>query len=135
MIGSNQFNMIKGIHHIAIICSDFEKSKHFYCEVLGFKIIKETFRQERQSYKLDLQLPDLTQIELFSFPNPPPRVSHPEARGLRHLSFRVEKLEPIIERLHTFGIQTENIRIDEMTNRRFTFFMDPDQLPLELYES
>ena len=126
--------MLKAVHHIAIICSDYQKSKHFYTELLGLQIIKETYRKERQSYKLDLAIADNYVIELFSFPNPPKRPSRPEACGLRHLAFAVTDLDAAIEKLNTNGIPTEAIRIDEITGKRFTFFEDPDQLPLELYE-
>ncbi|WP_374164967.1 VOC family protein [Arcticibacter sp. MXS-1] len=121
-------------HHVAIICSDYPVSKRFYTEILGLEIIAETFRAERQSYKLDLKVGDHFQIELFSFPNPPARVSGPEACGLRHLAFHVDNLESVISRLSGYGVATEPIRIDEVTGKRFTFFADPDQLPLELYE-
>lgn len=126
--------MLKKIHHIAIICSDYEKSKQFYTEILGFEITQEIYREGRQSYKLDLALNGNYCIELFSFPNPPERVSQPEARGLRHLAFEVENIESAIENLSKYNIQTEPIRIDEFTQKRFTFFEDPDQLPIELYE-
>ncbi|WP_029511619.1 SMU1112c/YaeR family gloxylase I-like metalloprotein [Croceivirga radicis] len=126
--------MLKGIHHIAIICSDYKKSKHFYTKVLGFTIIKETFRKERNSYKLDLALNGSYCIELFSFPNPPKRPSRPEAQGLRHLAFSVSNLEACILRLKELNVSTEPIRVDEVTQKRFTFFEDPDHLPLELYE-
>ncbi|MBD2604377.1 VOC family protein [Scytonema hofmannii FACHB-248] len=123
-----------GIHHIAIICSDYERSKGFYVEVLGFSIIEETFRAERNSYKLDLQVGENQQIELFSFPNPPKRVNNPEACGLRHLAFEVEDIEQTVLELKSKGVEVENIRIDEITGKRFTFFKDPDNLPLEIYE-
>ncbi len=126
--------MFTRIHHIAIICSDYEASKKFYVESLGLTIVKETYRAERQSYKLDLAVNELYQIELFSFPSPPARPSRPEARGLRHLAFEVENLEAAIQKLNSEGIETEPIRIDEITGKRFTFFADPDDLPLELYE-
>lgn len=122
------------IHHVAIICSNYDKSKEFYVDILGFSIIKETFREERNSYKLDLRVGTGDQIELFSFPNPPQRVNSPEACGLRHLAFEVENLDEAVENLHSKGVETENIRLDEITNKRFTFFQDPDGLPLELYE-
>ena len=122
------------IHHIAIICSDYEKSKNFYVNLLNLDIVKETYRKERNSYKLDLSLNNEYVIELFSFPNPPLRPSYPEAAGLRHLSFEVDDIEPAIEELRSKGIHCENIRIDEITNKRFTFFEDPDGLPLEIYE-
>lgn len=122
------------IHHVAIICSDYEKSKQFYVDVLGFPIIQETFRKERDSYKLDLKVSETEQIELFSFPNPPQRVNSPEACGLRHLAFEVDDIEESISQLQAKGVQFEDIRIDEITGKRFTFFRDPDGLPLELYE-
>jgi glyoxylase I family protein len=125
---------ICGVHHIAIICSNYERSKHFYVNLLGFKVIRETFREARQSYKLDLQVDSQTQIELFSFPHPPDRPQTPEACGLRHLAFAVADLEASIAELHTKGIAVEPIRVDELTGKRFTFFKDPDGLPLELYE-
>ncbi|MDY6012602.1 VOC family protein [Clostridium sp.] len=124
---------LKKIHHVAIIASDYEKSKHFYVNILGLKIIREVYRKERNSYKLDLKLGD-SQIELFSFPNPPKRPSYPEACGLRHLAFEVTNIEETVEELKENGIDVEDIRVDEYTNRKFTFFEDPDGLPLELYE-
>lgn len=126
--------MLKSIHHIAIICSDYEKSKHFYTEILGFQIMAEHFREERESYKLDLSLNGKYLIELFSFPSPPKRVSQPEASGLRHLAFSVDNIEAYCLQLHAFGIETEIIRIDPYTKRKFTFFADPDHLPIELVE-
>ncbi len=126
--------MLKHIHHIAIICSDYAVSKHFYTEILGLEILKETFRSERQSYKLDLALNGDYCIELFSFPNPPERVSRPEAQGLRHLALSVANLDEAVGELQQKGITTEAIRVDELTGKRFTFFEDPDHLPLELYE-
>jgi len=122
------------IHHIAIICSDYAVSKHFYTEILGFRILQETYRAARQSYKLDLQVGDRDQIELFSFPHPPQRVSSPEACGLRHLAFAVENLDATAADLTAKGVVLEPIRLDELTGKRFTFFKDPDNLPLELYE-
>ena len=122
-------------HHVAIICSNYEQSKHFYVEVLGFPIIQETFRAERHSYKLDLQVGDRDRIELFSFPDPPPRPSRPEAQGLRHLAFAVADLDQTVEHLTSQGVAVEAIRFDDLTGKRFTFFQDPDGLPLELYES
>jgi glyoxylase I family protein len=123
-----------GIHHVAIICSDYEASKQFYVELLGFSIIQETFRKERNSYKLDLQVGSGDRIELFSFANPPQRVNSPEACGLRHLSFEVEDITAAVADLTSQGISVEEIRIDEVTGKRFTFFKDPDDLPLEIYE-
>ncbi len=124
-----------GFHHVAIIGSDYEKSKHFYVDILGFSIIRETFRADRQSYKLDLRVGSGDVIELFSFPNPPPRVSQPEACGLRHLAFGVDEIEETVAYLKSKGVAVEAIRRDEITGRRFTFFKDPDDLPLEIYES
>ena len=126
--------MLKRIHHVAIICSDYEVSKHFYVELLGLRVKAEHYRAERQSYKLDLLMPDGSEIELFSFPNPPPRPSRPEAQGLRHLAFAVDDVAQSMRMLEAKGIAAEEIRIDEYTQRRFTFFADPDGLPLELYE-
>lgn len=125
---------LHGIHHVAIIASDYARSKHFYTEVLGLKIIEETHRAERNSYKLDLAIPDGSQIELFSFPNPPKRPSYPEACGLRHLAFSVGDLDREVAELKEHGISVEPIRVDELTGKRFTFFADPDGLPIELYE-
>lgn len=124
---------ITSIHHIAIICSDYAVSKKFYTESLGLEIISEFYRKERHSYKLDLKIGD-AQIELFSFPDSPARVSRPEAQGLRHLAFVVDDIEQSIEYLRSNHIDVEPIRIDELTGKRFTFFADPDNLPLELYE-
>ena len=121
------------IHHVAIICSNYEISKEFYVEHLGFEIIREIYREERQSYKLDLKLGE-SQIELFSFPNSPKRPSYPEACGLRHLAFEVDDIEEAVKELKGKNIQVEEIRIDEYTEKKFTFFNDPDGLPLELYE-
>ena len=126
--------LLNRIHHVAIICSDYEKSKHFYVEVLGLRIVREVYREERQSYKLDLAVGDTYQIELFSFPDPPARPSRPEARGLRHLAFEVDNLEENIRHLAAHAIPTEPIRVDEWTGKRFTFLADPDGLPVELYE-
>jgi glyoxylase I family protein len=124
---------IIGFHHIAIICADYEKSKDFYINVLGCTVIRETFRAERQSYKLDLQIGRDT-IELFSFPAPPSRPNRPEACGLRHLAFAVTDLDQAVAELRSRGVTVEPIRLDELTGKRFTFFADPDGLPLELYE-
>ena len=121
------------IHHVAIICSNYEISKEFYVEKLGFEIIREIYREERQSYKLDLKLGE-SQIELFSFPNSPKRPSYPEACGLRHLAFEVDDIEEAVKELKGKNIQVEEVRIDEYTGKKFTFLNDPDGLPLELYE-
>jgi glyoxylase I family protein len=125
---------INKVHHIAIIASNYKVSKHFYTEILGFKIINETYRQERDSNKLDLALNNEYIIELFSFPNPPKRVSHPEAAGLRHLAFEVDDLDTVINYLTDLSIEVEPVRIDEITNKRFTFIADPDGLPIEFCE-
>lgn len=122
------------VHHIAIICTNYEASKRFYTEVLGMSIIREVYRAERQSYKLDLALAGQYIIELFSFPSPPPRPSRPEAAGLRHLAFAVADVAAAIAHLEQQGVPCEPIRVDEFTGRRFTFFADPDGLPIELYE-
>lgn len=127
--------MLLSIHHAAIICSDYERSKYFYVNILGLKIIAENYRAERQSYKLDLALQNGGQIELFSFPNPPKRPSTPEAQGLRHLAFAVESVEQVKTALTAKDIAVEPIRIDEFTGKKFTFFPDPDGLPLEIYET
>ncbi|MBK6526328.1 MAG: VOC family protein [Crocinitomicaceae bacterium] len=126
--------MLHNLHHIAIICSDYQKSKHFYTQILGLTIIREVYRDERQSYKLDLALNGDYVIELFSFPDPPKRVSKPEATGLRHLAFAVKDLEKVVAELHQNGVTTEVVRVDEFTGKRFTFLQDPDALPIELYE-
>ena len=121
-------------HHIAVICSDYERSKRFYTETLGLAIVAETYRAERRSYKLDLRIADGTQIELFSFPNPPPRPSYPEACGLRHLAFEVADIDAAVSELAAEGVIVEPVRVDAHTGKRFTFFSDPDGLPLELYQ-
>ena len=126
---------LTGIHHVAIICSNYETSKRFYNEILGFEIEKETFREDRQSYKLDLKISENLFIELFSFPDSPSRPSYPEACGLRHLAFKCNNLELTINDLKQNGIAVEEIRIDKNTNKKFAFFSDPDGLPLELYGS
>ena len=127
--------MLLRIHHAAIICSDYERSRRFYTEVLGLAIVAEHFRAARNSWKLDLALPDGSQVELFSFPQAPPRPSYPEAQGLRHLAFAVADVAACQQRLAAMGVVTEDIRVDEYTGRRFVFFADPDGLPLELYET
>lgn len=126
--------MLNKIHHIAIIASDYQKSKHFYTEILGLEIIAEIYREERQSYKLDLGLNGEYIVELFSFPNPPKRPSQPESCGLRHLAFEVTDIEATVQKLTEKGVICEPIRIDAYTQKKFTFFSDPDNLPLELYE-
>jgi glyoxylase I family protein len=127
--------MFTRIHHAAIICADYARSRHFYTEVLGLRIVAENHRAQRDSWKLDLALPDGSQIELFSFPNAPARPSYPEACGLRHLAFAVGDLPACIRHLEGHGVAVEPVRTDEYTGRRFTFFADPDGLPLELYET
>lgn len=121
------------IHHVAVICSDYHRSRRFYVEVLGFPVIREVFREARQSWKCDLDAGN-AQIELFSFPSPPPRPSYPEAAGLRHLALAVSDLDAEVARLTALGVACEPVRVDEYTDRKFTFFADPDGLPLELYE-
>ncbi len=122
------------VHHIAVICSDYQRSLDFYTQVLGFRILAEHYRKERQSYKTDLALGDEYVIELFSFPSPPRRATHPEAAGLRHLAFEVENLEGEVRELNRLGIAHEEVRTDEFTGKRFLFLQDPDGLPIELYE-
>ncbi|MES2440072.1 MAG: VOC family protein [Verrucomicrobiota bacterium] len=125
---------ISGLHHVAVICSDYPVSKRFYTEVIGLRIVSEIYRTERDSWKLDLEIPGGPQIELFSFPSAPERPSYPEALGLRHLAFRVRDLDQAVAGLEIQGVAVENIRVDELTGKRFTFFADPDGLPIELYE-
>ncbi|MBI3225819.1 MAG: VOC family protein [Mycolicibacterium cosmeticum] len=125
---------LQRIHHVAVICADYAVSKHFYTETLGLTVIREVHRAERDSYKLDLALPDGAQIELFSFPTPPPRPNAPEAQGLRHLAFAVDDLDAAVRELVAKGVAVEPVRFDVHTERRYTFFKDPDDLPLELYE-
>lgn len=127
--------MLKAIHHVAIICSDYQRSKAFYHQLLQLPILAEHYRAERNSWKLDLQLPDGGQLELFSFPSPPPRPSQPEAQGLRHLAFAVEDVTGVKAYLEQQGVAVEPIRIDPYTDKAFTFFQDPDGLPLELYQA
>ena len=122
------------INHVAVIASDYQKSKSFYVELLGLKVINETYRAHRDSYKLDLQVDEHSQIELFSFPNPPARITNPEAAGLRHLAFEVDSVSDVYNYLKAKNIEVEEIRIDEITNKKFTFFRDPDDLPIEVYE-
>jgi glyoxylase I family protein len=127
-------NMLDAIHHVALICTDYDRSRRFYVELLGLDLIREVYREERQSWKADLRI-GFAQLELFSFPAPVPRPSYPEATGLRHLAFAVMNLDPVVVRLEAAGVAVEPIRIDPYTDRRFTFFSDPDGLPLELYEA
>ncbi|CDF81412.1 Conserved hypothetical protein [Pseudomonas knackmussii B13] len=124
---------LHSVHHVALICSDYPRSKRFYSEILGLRIVAETYRAARDSWKLDLALGDV-QLELFSFPGAPSRPSYPEAQGLRHLAFAVDDLESAVAELEGHGVRCEPIRLDELTGKRFTFFADPDDLPLELYE-
>jgi glyoxylase I family protein len=126
---------IKGIHHVALICSDYQRSKDFYIAVLGFSVVHEQYRADRDSYKLDLTLPYGTRLELFSFPDPPERLSYPEALGLRHLAFEVDDIDAAVRELQSKGITVEPIQVDLVTRRRYAFFHDPDNLPLELYEA
>lgn len=125
---------MRGVHHVAVIASDYARSRHFYAEMLGLPVIREVYRAERESWKCDLDAGN-AQIELFSFPSPPARVSRPEACGLRHLAFMSDDLDADVARLSASGIMLEEVRIDPHTGRRFTFFADPDGLPLELYEA
>ena len=122
------------VHHVAIISSNLEAAKRFYVEALGLQIIGEHFREARNSWKIDLKIDDRTQIELFTFPNPPTRVTNPEACGLRHLAFQVDDLDATLAHLKSFSIEAEPVRVDEYTDKRFTFVKDPDGLPIEFYE-
>ena len=122
------------VHHIAVICTDYQKSKQFYTGILGLTVIKETFRAARNSYKLDLALNGEYIIELFSFPDPPPRPSRPESAGLRHLAFEVDDIDVAVQHLQQHQIEVEAIRVDDITGKKFTFFADPDNLPLEFYQ-
>lgn len=126
---------LRAVHHVAVICSDYGRSRDFYTRVLGLEVVAETYRAERDSWKLDLSLGGRYQIELFSFPSPPPRPDAPEAAGLRHLAFKVDEVGASRERLVALGVEVEAIRIDPLTGKRFCFFKDPDGLPLELYEA
>lgn len=125
---------LKKVHHIAIICSDYQRSLDFYTRILGFEILAEHYREERQSYKTDLALGSDYVVELFSFPSPPPRPSYPEAAGLRHLAFAVESIAEAAAELDRLGIAHEQVRVDEYSQKRFLFLKDPDSLPIELYE-
>jgi len=127
-------SMFNRVHHIAVICSDYLRSKQFYVEILGFNIIGEIYREDRRSFKLDLKVGDHYQIELFSFPNPPARLSSPEACGLRHIAFEVDDVEDISQKLRSREVEVEPIRVDVVTNKSFTFFRDPDDLPIEIYQ-
>ncbi len=122
------------IHHVAIIVSDYEKSKDFYVNKLGFEIIRENFRPQKNDWKLDLRINESTELEIFAPQNPPKRPSYPEACGLRHLAFAVDDIVNTVNELNTIGIECEPIRTDEFTNKKMTFFFDPDGLPLELHE-
>jgi glyoxylase I family protein len=126
--------MFNRLHHVAIICSDYPKSKHFYVEILGLEIVREIYREDRRSFKLDLRVGDDYQIELFSFPDPPTRVTAPEACGLRHIAFEVDDVQETVRSLKAHEVEVEAIRADEATNKSFTFFRDPDGLPIEIYE-
>lgn len=127
--------MLQAVHHIAVICSNYQRSKQFYTAVLGLTVIREVYRAQRESYKLDLALNGTYIIELFSFPSPPARSSRPEACGLRHLAFAVQNLEAVIAHLQQHKVTAEPIRTDEFTGKRFTFIADPDGLPIEFYEA
>lgn len=125
--------MLDKVHHIAIIGKDYEKSKHFYVDLLGFRIIRESKRENKNDYKIDISSGDI-ELELFIKPNSPDRISYPEASGLRHLAFKVDDVEETVKNLNLKGIETEPIRLDEFTNKKMTFFSDPDGLPLEIHE-
>lgn len=125
---------IKKVHHVAVICSDYEKSRRFYTEVLGLEVLAENYRESQRGYKTDLALHGEYVVELFSFPNPPQRVSNPEAAGLRHLAFQVPDIDAAVAELDSKGVAHEEIRIDGFTGKRFLFFADPDGLPIEFYE-
>ncbi|MBW8808664.1 MAG: VOC family protein [Lysobacter sp.] len=125
---------LSSIHHVALICSDYPRSRRFYTQALGLRVLAEVYREARGSYKLDLALPDGSQLELFSFPDPPPRPSYPEACGLRHLAFAVADIDACVAELKAQAIAVEDVRVDEYTGRRYTFFADPDGLPIEFYE-
>ena len=127
--------LLTRIHHVALICSDYSRSKDFYTRILGLRVVAEHYRAARQSYKLDLALPDGSQLELFSCPEPPERPSRPEACGLRHLAFAVADMDAAVAHLQALGVELEPVRVDEYTHKRYTFFKDPDGLPLELYET
>lgn len=126
---------LRQIHHIAVIGSDYQASKRFYCDILGFTLVEEFYREERDSWKADLALNGQYTLELFSFPTPPARPSHPEACGLRHLAFSVDDIAQSVAALQQAGVDCEPVRVDPYTGKQFTFFTDPDGLPLELYES
>jgi len=125
---------IKAIHHVAILTDDYERSKRFYTEVLGFEIVEESYREARCSYKLDLAIAGRYQVELFSFPDFRERASYPEAKGLRHLAFAVDDVEAAAQELRDKGVAVEAVRVDELTKKKFVFFTDPNGQPLELYE-
>lgn len=131
---SSAFPELTGIHHVALITADYAASRRFYVDILGAQIIDETWRTERESYKLDLRLPGGAQLELFSFPSPPARVNNPEACGLRHLAFGCSDIAAAIERLTALGVPSEPVRVDPLTGKRFTFVKDPDGTPIEFYE-
>ena len=121
------------VHHVAIIGTDYEKSKHFYVDLLGFEVIREIYREHRDDWKIDLRLADC-ELELFIIKNAPKRPSYPEAAGLRHLAFAVESVDETVKELNVLGIETEPVRLDEVTGKKMTFFFDPDGLPLEIHE-
>ncbi len=125
---------LSAIHHIAVIASDYERAKEFYVKKLGFPVIREHYRENRKDWKIDLRINEDTELELFVEPQPPERVNHPEACGLRHLAFHVENIEETVKELKGLGIECEDIRIDDYTGKKMTFFHDPDGLPLELHE-
>jgi len=134
-VSATERPLLSRVHHVALICSDYQRSKQFYTELLGLEVVDENYREARDSWKLDLRTPDGTQIELFSFPDAPARASGPEAQGLRHLCFAVDDLEGWVTYLTESGVEVEAVRVDPYTAKQFTFFRDPDNLPLELYQS
>ena len=125
---------LKSVHHIATIVSDIEKAREFYVEKLGFAVVRENYRKERDDWKLDLRVDEHTELEIFAEKNPPKRVNRPEACGLRHLAFRVESVEETVKELAEMKIECEPIRADSYTGEKMTFFFDPDGLPLEIHE-
>lgn len=133
MEGKRKMNLSK-IHHIAIIVSNYESAKDFYVNKLGFSIIRENYRQERKDWKMDLRVNEHIELEIFVEENPPKRVNHPEASGLRHLAFCVESVEQTLEELEKLGIECEPVRLDDYTGKKMTFFHNPDGLPLEIHE-
>lgn len=125
---------LTSVHHIAIIVSDVEKAKEFYVQKLGFEVIRGNYREARDDWKLDLRVDEHTELEIFAEKNPPQRVNHPEACGLRHLAFRVGSVDETVKELKSLGIEYEPVRLDTYTGEKMTFFRDPDGLPIEIHE-